>query len=161
MLVLTLRGWDVPPADLEAASTAAECCSCVAQAQTVDLAVFAKWAWSGLNAVDNRWFSHKFNPSYLAGQRPPAGERLAQRAHRADTARRQLSGMGLSGKLPLDGQLWSRLASLQDIDLDNNRLSGFVPPQLVRPASTAHTARPARRLQCLPDGCPVAGGMPY
>lgn len=52
--------------------------------------------------------------------------------------------MGLSGKLPLDGQLWSRLSSLQEIDLDNNRLSGFVPPQLVRPGPGAGAARPPR-----------------
>ena len=73
-----------------------------------------------------------------------AGSRLAQRAHFAGAARRQLSGMGLSGKLPLDGQLWSRLSSLQEIDLDNNRLSGFVPPQLVRPGPGAGAARPPR-----------------
>ena len=41
--------------------------------------------------------------------------------------------MNLTGKLPLDGQLWSRLSSITEIDLDNNRLSGFVPPQLVSP----------------------------
>ena len=49
--------------------------------------------------------------------------------------RRQLSGMKLTGELPLDGQLWSRLPSLQELDLANNDLSGFVPPQLVHPGT--------------------------
>ena len=40
--------------------------------------------------------------------------------------------MKLTGKLPLDGQLWSHLPALQELDLANNDISGFVPPQLVQ-----------------------------
>lgn len=52
--------------------------------------------------------------------------------------RRDLSGMKLTGKLPLDGQLWSHLPALQELDLANNDVSGFVPPQLVRSGFMPH-----------------------
>ena len=59
----------------------------------------------------------------------PAATALAEL--RGAGRRRQLSDMKLTGKLPLDGQLWSHLPALQELDLASNDVSGFVPPQLV------------------------------
>jgi hypothetical protein len=36
----------------------------------------------------------------------------------------------LAGQLPLDSAVWSPLGSLQTLNLANNQLGGFVPPQL-------------------------------
>ncbi len=41
-----------------------------------------------------------------------------------------LVGKGLAGQLPLDSAVWTPLGSLQTLNLANNQLGGFVPPQL-------------------------------
>ena len=41
-----------------------------------------------------------------------------------------LQGLELQGQLPLDENLWSTLSSLQNVNLANNQVSGFLPPQL-------------------------------
>ncbi|KAK9804650.1 hypothetical protein WJX73_004502 [Symbiochloris irregularis] len=41
-----------------------------------------------------------------------------------------LSGLGLVGALPLDSNIWSGLSSLQSVDLSNNEVTGYLPPQL-------------------------------
>lgn len=41
-----------------------------------------------------------------------------------------LQGLGLQGQLPLDQTLWSTLNTVQNINLANNNISGFLPPQM-------------------------------
>lgn len=41
-----------------------------------------------------------------------------------------LQSKGLQGQLPLDESLWSNLNTLQNINLAQNEISGFVPPQI-------------------------------
>ncbi|WPT13198.1 Leucine-rich repeat receptor-like serine/threonine-protein kinase BAM2 [Picochlorum sp. SENEW3] len=41
-----------------------------------------------------------------------------------------LQNKGLQGQLPLDESLWSNLNTLQNINLAQNAISGFVPPQI-------------------------------
>lgn len=43
---------------------------------------------------------------------------------------RELPGAGLNGELPLDTSIWSALSTLQVLDLSNNAVTGFLPPQL-------------------------------
>lgn len=45
-------------------------------------------------------------------------------------ARRSLPGAQLTGQLPLDSTVWSALPEVQSVDLQNNSLNGYVPPQL-------------------------------
>lgn len=44
--------------------------------------------------------------------------------------RRSLPGQGLTGQLPLDATIWSALPEVQSLDVKNNALNGYVPPQL-------------------------------
>jgi hypothetical protein len=54
--------------------------------------------------------------------------------HPADVAScstsRDLSGLSLDGELPFDTSVWQPLNSLTSVNLANNNLSGFLPPQI-------------------------------
>jgi hypothetical protein len=43
---------------------------------------------------------------------------------------RDLSGLSLDGELPFDTSVWQPLNSLTSVNLANNNLSGFLPPQI-------------------------------
>ena len=43
-----------------------------------------------------------------------------------------LSGLGLSGQLPLDARIWGALPNVTTVNLSNNSIQGYVPPQLDR-----------------------------
>ena len=44
--------------------------------------------------------------------------------------RSNLPSAGLSGGLPLDTELWSSLDTVQNINLADNAISGYLPPQM-------------------------------
>ena len=44
-----------------------------------------------------------------------------------------LSSMGLAGQLPLDPTIWGALPALSVLDLHNNTMNGYLPPQVTRP----------------------------
>lgn len=41
-----------------------------------------------------------------------------------------LAGQQLSGQLPLDQRVWGALPAVTSVDLNNNAIQGYVPPQL-------------------------------
>ena len=41
-----------------------------------------------------------------------------------------LAGRQLSGQLPLDQRVWGALPAVTSVDLNNNAIQGYVPPQL-------------------------------
>jgi Leucine-rich repeat (LRR) protein len=43
---------------------------------------------------------------------------------------RDLSGLSLDGELPFDTSVWQPLNTLTSVNLSNNNLSGFLPPQI-------------------------------
>ncbi len=44
--------------------------------------------------------------------------------------RSNLAGQRLSGQLPFDASVWGPLSSLTSVNLANNNLGGFLPPQI-------------------------------
>ena len=44
--------------------------------------------------------------------------------------RRDLSGLSLDGELPFDSSVWEPLNTLTSVNLSDNNLSGFLPPQI-------------------------------
>jgi hypothetical protein len=41
-----------------------------------------------------------------------------------------MQGVGLVGQLPLDAEVWGPLRTLQRLNLADNELSGYLPPQM-------------------------------
>ena len=45
--------------------------------------------------------------------------------------------MGLAGQLPLDPTIWGALPALSVLDLHNNTMNGYLPPQVTRPGHSS------------------------
>lgn len=73
-----------------------------------------------------------------------------------------LQNKGLSGGLPLDTELWSSLDTVQNINLADNGISGYLPPQMSALSNLQYLAvngnamTGARRWYCCGQG---GGGM--
>jgi hypothetical protein len=59
----------------------------------------------------------------------------------------ELAGKGLDGQLPLDDALWTGLSTVTNIDLSDNQISGYLPPQMSQASGLEYVSLRGNALQ--------------
>lgn len=65
----------------------------------------------------------------------------------------------MTGSLPLDPTIWTALSSLQALDLSNNAVTGYLPPQLRGLTHLADVNLASNQLQGSLPGLPASSNL--